>query len=115
MNTPESWDGYMGLVPDDAPWENKVAARSLLHIAGYRAIKVAGEVQAPTLLMGAIHDSLVAIEDIRKMAALMPRATLLEYDCNHFAPYYPPLFDTFATEQANFLVKHLRPEPVHDD
>lgn len=107
MNTPECWEGYLGLVPDNAPWENRIAARSLLHIPSYRAIKVAVDVQAPTLLMGGVHDSLVAIEDIRKMAALMPQATLREYDCNHFEPYYPPLFETFVSTQADFFVEHL--------
>ena len=107
MNTPECWEGYLGLVPEDAPWENRIAARSLLHIPSYRAIKVAPAVQAPTLLMGGVHDSLVAIDDIRKMAAVMPQATLREYDCNHFEPYYAPLFETFVSTQADFFVEHL--------
>ena len=46
-------------------------------------------------------------EIIRKMAAKMSRATLKEYDCNHFEPYYEPLFETFVTEQADFLVENL--------
>lgn len=34
---------------------------------------------------------------------------LREYDCNHFEPYYPPMFDTFANEQADFLLEKLQP------
>jgi len=49
----------------------------------HRAIKVADKVQAPTLLMGGVHDSLVAIEDERALARRMPRAELREYDCDH--------------------------------
>lgn len=107
MNTAECWDGYLGLVPDNSSWQNHVAARSLLRLPLYRAIKVARQVRSPTLLMGGIHDSLVSIEDIRALADRLPGAQLLEYDCNHFEPYYPPLFDTFASTQANFLVKNL--------
>ena len=107
MNTPECWDGYLGLVPENSAWKNQVTARSLLYLPLYRAIKVAPEVRSPTLLMGAVHDSLVAIEDIRALAALLPGADLREYDCNHFEPYYPPMFETFVTDQADFLVERL--------
>lgn len=107
MTTPECHDGYLGIVNDGAPWENLVTARSLLFLPLYRAIKVAHKVKTPTLLMGGIHDSLVAIEDIRELARRMPRAELREYDCNHFEPYYPPLFDDFANRQADFLAREL--------
>lgn len=109
MNTPECWDGYLGLVPEGSSWRNQVTARSVLRLAAYRAISVAQRVTAPTLLMGAQRDSLVAIEDIRKLAARMPDAVLREYDCNHFEPYYPPMYETFVSEQADFLVDKLRP------
>jgi pimeloyl-ACP methyl ester carboxylesterase len=84
-----------------------VAARSLLYIPFYRAVKVAHRVQAPTLLMGGRQDSLVSIADIRKLARLVPGSDLREYECNHFQPYYPPLCETFAAEQADFLVQKL--------
>lgn len=107
MNTPECWEGYLGLVPENSSWENKVTARSLLLLPLYRAIKVADQVRSPTLLMGGVHDSLVSIEDIRALAKKLPGAELREYDCNHFEPYYAPLFETFVTEQADFLVEKL--------
>ena len=107
MNTAECWEGYLGLVPQQSDWRNEVTARSILRLAAYRATSVAAKVTAPTLLMGGQTDSLVAIEDIRKLAAKMPDATLEEYDCNHFEPYYPPLFETFVSRQADFLVEKL--------
>lgn len=107
LNTAECWDGYLGLVPENSTWRNRVAARSTLHLPLYRAVKVAHRVRAPTLLMGGVRDSLVDIEDIRKLARRLPGAELREYDCNHFEPYYPPLFETFAAEQAEFLAGHL--------
>lgn len=109
MNTPECWDGYLGLVPEGSNWRNAVTARSVLHLASYRATAVAAKVTSPTLLMGARQDSLVAIEDIRKLAAKMPDAQLREYDCDHFQPYYPPMFETFVSEQADFLMAKLQP------
>ncbi len=107
MNTPECWDGYLPLVSAGSDWQNHLTARSLLSLPLYRAIKVADKVQAPTLLMGGVHDSLVAIEDIRALARRMPRAELREYDCDHFQPYYPPLFETFVTTQADFFAREL--------
>ena len=41
------------------------------------------------------------------LAGRLPGAVLREYDCNHFQPYYPPLFDSFAAEQADFLAEKL--------
>jgi alpha-beta hydrolase superfamily lysophospholipase len=108
MNTPECWDGYLGLVPEGSTWKNQVTARSLLKLPLYRATRVADQVKAATLLMGGTRDSLVSIEDIRKMAAKMRDVTLKEYDCDHFEPYYPPMFDTFVQEQADFLVEKLQ-------
>jgi len=108
MSTAECWDGYLQLVPADSDWENKVTARSLLLMPWYRAVKVASRVRAPTLLMGGTQDSLVAIEDIRKLARELPGAELREYDCNHFEPYYPPLFDTFAKVQGDFFCDKLK-------
>jgi alpha-beta hydrolase superfamily lysophospholipase len=109
MNTAECWDGYLGLVPDDTSWKNHVTARSLLLLPLYRAIKVAHQIRSPTLLMGGVHDSLVDIKDIRALARRLPGADLREYDCDHFQPYYPPMFETFVTEQADFLVEKLQP------
>lgn len=109
MNTAECWDGYLGLVPEGSTWKNHVTARSLLLLPLYRAIKVAHQIRSPTLLMGGVHDSLVAIEDIRALAQRLPGADLREYDCDHFQPYYPPMFETFVTEQADFLVEKLQP------
>lgn len=107
LNTAECWEGYLGLVPEDSPWQNRIAARSVLHLPFYRAIKVAHRVTAPTLLMGGVDDSLVAIEDIRSLAGRLPGAELREYPCNHFAPYYPPMFETFVAAQGEFLASHL--------
>lgn len=111
LNTPECWDGYMPLVNEGAPWENRLAARSLLFLPLYRAIKVADRVRAPTLLMAGVHDSLVSIEDVRALSRRLPGAVLREFDCNHFQPYFPPLFDDFVGEQADFFVEQLAAAP----
>jgi len=108
LNTEECWEGYLGLVPENSAWQNRVTARSMLHLPLYRAVKVAHKVVAPTLLMGGIHDSLVAIEDIRELARRLPGSEPREYDCNHFEPYYSPMFETFSGEQAEFLARHLK-------
>lgn len=107
MATPESWDGYLSLVPEGSDWENKITARSVLKIPGYRAVKPAHRVAAPTLLMAGRHDSLVHIDLVRTLAQEIPDASLLEFECDHFQPYYPPWFEEFVREQAAFLVNHL--------
>ncbi len=107
MNTPESLDGYMAMVDPDTNWENKVAARSLLLLPLYRAVSVGHKVTSPTLLIAGREDSLVKIEDTRKLAEKMPGAELVELDCNHFQPYHSPWFEVLAQQETDFFVKYL--------
>ena len=44
----------------------------------------------------------------RGLASVLPGSKLREYECNHFEPYYDPWFETFVTEQADFLVEKLQ-------
>jgi fermentation-respiration switch protein FrsA (DUF1100 family) len=103
LNTPECWDGYLGLVPEGVTWRNEIAGRSLLYPPHYRAVAVADRVRVPVLIMAGIRDSLVSIEDARILAGKLGDCELEEVDCDHFQPYYPPYFDRFASRQTEFF------------
>lgn len=107
MNTAESWTGFQTLIPEDTKWENKLTSRSFLWIPFYNPLKFAPRVKAPCLLMGAVHDSLIPIAAVRKMAGKLPDCEFIEMPCNHFEPYTGTHFEEFAARQADFLEHHL--------
>ena len=103
LGTAECWDGYMSLVPEGAPWKNQLTARSLLLLPKYRAVAVGHQVVAPTLLQAGVKDSLVGVEDVRTLARNIPICEIREYDCNHFQPYYSPMFEIFVADQGGLF------------
>jgi pimeloyl-ACP methyl ester carboxylesterase len=103
MNTEESWDGYMVLVPEDKSFANQVPAKIFSMMASYNPTAVADQVQCPALVIAGKEDSLVAAEDISAMAKKMPKGIFKLLDCNHFAPYKGEMFEKNIAMQIEFL------------
>jgi pimeloyl-ACP methyl ester carboxylesterase len=68
MNTPESWDGYMAIVPGNTAWRNRCPARILLTFSLYRPMSFAAGVRCPALVMLAENDS----SSMRRRWPLLP-------------------------------------------
>lgn len=107
LNTPESWPGLMAILPEGTDWENKCCARILLTFPLYRPIASAARVRCPALVMLAQHDSLIAPGAVRRAAARMARAELVEYPVGHFDIYQGEFFDDAVGRQSAFLRHHL--------
>ena len=107
MNTEESWDGYMALVPEDKSFANQVPAKILSMMASYNPTAVADQVQCPALVIAGEEDSLVAADDISAMAKKMPQGIFKRLDCNHFAPYKGEMFEKNIAMQIEFLKQIL--------
>lgn len=103
MSTEDAWDGFMGLLPPGAPFDNRCAARIAFTFPFYRPIRKVSAIDVPTLLVGAARDSLIPIEAVRKTAARIPRARLVELDCAHFAPYSGEWLERSIAAQLDFL------------
>jgi pimeloyl-ACP methyl ester carboxylesterase len=108
MNTPESYDGYLGLFEPDTGWENRVPARIALQIPFYSPARAAARVQCPALVIAGLNDSLIPVESVRAMAGRMPRGTCVELPCNHFEPYSGEAFEQNIALQLEFLDKNVR-------
>lgn len=107
MNTPESWDGYLSLVPESSTWENSVPARVLLTIPLYRPVKHVKEIACPVLMIGTAADSLIPVKAVRRTAAKITDCTYVEFDCGHFEPYQGKRFEENIALQVEFLKKTL--------
>ncbi len=107
MNTPESYDGYTAIIPDDADWENGCPARIFLKFAAYRPTAHAKNVKCPALLMAGEYDSLIKIEAVEKTANKMPCGELVKYPLGHFDLYKGDAFEAGVKKQTEFLLTHL--------
>lgn len=103
MTTEDAWEGVMALVPPGAPFDNRCAARVALTFPFYRPIREVSSIQVPTLLVGAVRDSLIPIESVRRAASRIPKGRLVELDCPHFAPYTGAWFERSVEAQLAFL------------
>jgi len=109
MTTPESWSGYMSLVPERpaSGWQNKVPARIALLFLTYRPISYVGQVEAPILFVAAEKDTLCPLSTIERAAKTAKKAKLLKDDLGHFEYYNGANFEKSVKEHVNFLSQHL--------
>ena len=113
MNTPESYPGFLALIPEDSHWENRCPARILMTFAGYRPIASARKIKCPALIMLAENDSLIDASAVEKTAVAMENGTLIKYPIGHFDIYSGPSFEDAVRHQTDFFLTHLtREEPI---
>ncbi len=99
-NVAEIWPR---MIPSGFSFDNRIAARIFLHLPLYSPERLAEKMTMPWLIQAATHDQTTPLAPAEKAARLAPNATLIKYDCDHFDPYLPPLFDTVVAAQVDFL------------
>jgi pimeloyl-ACP methyl ester carboxylesterase len=107
MNTPESYPGYMAVVPEDSTWRNECPARILMTFGLYRPQRYADRISCPVLIMSGEKDSLISEKSITEMSRRMSQAELVSYPIGHFDIYHGEMFAKASARQAGFLKQHL--------
>jgi pimeloyl-ACP methyl ester carboxylesterase len=107
MNTPESFPGYMALVPEDSQWKNRCPARIGLTLPMYRPISKAGTIGCPSLMIAAENDSLVSFESVQKTAGRISKCMFRSLPIGHFEIYHGDNFERTVAVQADFLKMYL--------
>ncbi len=107
MNTPDSYLGYLDMIPEGSDWRNETPARIALSAGFYMPSRFASQVNCPTLVVAGKQDSLVPLESIRKTAGNIPQCDLEILDCRHFEPYQGELLEKVSRMQAHFMAEHL--------
>ncbi len=108
LNTPDSYSGYLALVPENHPHLNACPARALLLTILYRPAAYAARVKCPALVVMAEKDSLVPPASVEKMATRLPSGELVRLPIGHFEIYNGEPFERAVELEAAFLAKHLR-------
>jgi pimeloyl-ACP methyl ester carboxylesterase len=107
MAQPGSDEGYLDLVPPGHLFDRRIAARFGILAAFYSPGNALPNLSIPCLVQVAMRDNITppgaAIAACRRSKS----ATLKTYDCGHFDPYVPPLFEIFVKDQIDFLRAHV--------
>lgn len=108
FNNPEDWLGYRSLIPLQAQWPNRVAARIFRTLPTYRPIQAVKNIQVPTLILAGEKDTLIPVSGPRKAARLNSNVEYVEFlGATHWAPYVSPLFEESSQRQVIFLQQHF--------
>lgn len=108
LATPESYRGYLSLVPADTDWIEQVPARIMFSLARYRPIQVVRKLTVPVFLLGATQDQLVPIEVTRLCATnLAPFVQYHELPIGHFDAFNDQWFEKNIRLQINFLHQYV--------
>lgn len=107
MSTEESWEGFMGLLPPGARFENKVLARAFLTIPWHDPIRKAERIDVPVLIISGKKDSITPVEAIEAAAKRISGCELRVLDCNHYEPHSGRMFDAFVGVELDFLSRVL--------
>lgn len=107
MSSPDALPGFESIVPTGSRHVNAVAAGIGLSALGWRPGAKARSIACPLLVQVADRDAITPPGPAARVAATAPKGELRRYDCGHFDVYSEPWFDRVATDQVEFLSRHL--------
>ena len=93
------------------PYDNRVAARSLLTMGLYRPFKSLKDVTIPLLIVGATRDTVAPFVEKRIRELKNPRIRIEILDANHFEPYFEPALSRNLAYQLEFLKSLAQTKP----
>ncbi len=108
LASPDSHDGYLSLVPDDAPPPGPVPARTFLQVLRYHPGRRAARIRIPTLILGASDDRVCPIGATRRVARRLRNGQLEEFPIGHFDAYHGEWFEAVSARATEFFVEYLR-------
>lgn len=111
MTAPDADPGFRALVEPGSLWRNEFAARLMLTLPLYRPGQHTHRLSMPLLICVAEHDSTTPPEPAVRAAERAPRAELCRYPVGHFDVYVEPTFGRVATDQTEFLARHVIAQP----
>ena len=107
MTAPDVVPGYLGIVPEGAPFRNEVAARVAFDILRSRPGAAAARVTCPLHVTICDEDSVVPPRRTAKLVAKAPLAEVSHRPCGHFDVYQGEDFEQVVAAQVDFLERHV--------
>jgi fermentation-respiration switch protein FrsA (DUF1100 family) len=107
MTSEDALPGFEAIKPEGSRHQNLVAAAIAVEALRWRPGAKAGRIECPLLVQVASKDLDTPPAPAAKAAARAPKGELRRYDCGHFDVYLDPWFDQVASDQIDFLKRHL--------
>lgn len=107
MTAPDAEPGYLALVPEGAPFANKIAARLVFHVMPERPGRKAKDIESPILFCICDPDSVAPAGPTHKYAAQASRGEVKVYGDGHFGIYVGDGFEHAVKDQLEFLQRHV--------
>lgn len=112
MTSPDSWDGYHGLIPIGANICTDATARFALDIIRYFPGRRTPQIQAPVLFCVCDPDSVAPARQTLRHARRTPRHEIKRYPHGHFDIYVGKAFERVVRDQIDFLNRVVPRTPV---
>ena len=80
LNTPDTYEDTMKLVPPRYELENYCPGRALLTLISYKPIKKVHKIACPVLIQGSTEDTFIDIKALRKTVKIS-NCQYVEYEC----------------------------------
>ncbi len=109
LNKPHAEEAYLSMVTPGAPWENRVAARTMLGVAGHRPILSAPRVACPALYCICDTDTDVSPGRGHAAAKRTPKGRSIGYPVGHFDIYFGEPLERALADQLAFLAEVMGP------
>jgi pimeloyl-ACP methyl ester carboxylesterase len=107
MNTADSYQGYMNLVPAEVTDENWCPARVCLTLPLYRPTTYVKNIMCPVCIIAAEYDSLIPLSAVKKAEGNIKNIDFHILPCGHFEPYKGTMFEKSIAIQKRFLERLL--------
>lgn len=115
MTTPDAQPGFERMTPPESLWENRVAARILLHVIRYRPGRSALRLSHPALFCVCEKDTVTPAGPTLAYAASAQHGETKRYPVGHFDIYVGDAFEQAVADQTGFLTRCLQvtaPDPA---
>ena len=103
MNTPETFTGYLSLVPAGSEWKNEMPARSMLAASFFRPFRLITRIKCRGLVVSGDRDSLTDNNMVEKYFKGNKQFDLIKLACGHFEIFKGEFFKQAVTAELRFL------------
>lgn len=108
LASPDSYSGYLSIVPSHVERVEEIPARIMFSLARYRPIQNVRKITVPVFLLGATQDQMIPIEVTRLCVTnLAPFVQYHELPIGHFDVYHGQWFEKNVSLQIAFLHQHV--------
>lgn len=103
LNTPESYEGYLSMIPENSEWKNRLPARFVFNGIWYRPKKYIPGIKCRGMVIFAEFDSFTDAALIEKSFKSKKNIELLEFPCGHFMLFEGEYFRKAVRAEIKFL------------